>query len=279
MAKRGGRKVVETDDLVFLDLSHYIFQRYYAIQRWCKIAGKEFTNDTAGKQEMCALFEQRFESSLVVLKKKLKFKWSNLYLVQDCPREQIWRMNLFSSYKQNRTDKASKDFDPVVFVNSYNIIIPRMIKQYGLHLVSYPNAEADDVIAIIHSVVRSENPDKRMIIITNDNDYLQLLDDHTTILNSSLIELKKRFDEETLKVFGMWKSIRGDTSDNIPPIERKIGDKIAQKLAMNPQALQDKLSSPSVRQVFELNKQLVMFEFIPKEIRAGIIENWKNNWA
>lgn len=260
------RKIIENDAVVFLDVSHFVFQRYYALIRWCKISGHEF----ASTDEMCEMFEKRFVNALDDFKKKLGFKWENFYMAIDCPRDTIWRMNLFCDYKSNRGDKTHQNFDPIVFANTRDKIIPKLVSERGVHVLMYPRAEADDIVAVCHSAIRKSNNDREIIILTNDNDYLQLIDDQTRILNANLYELKDRFDAETLGVFGLWKSIRGDTSDNIPAIDKKIGDKTALRCALDDSALQDKLQNEVVKRNFELNKTLVMFECIPQDLRSGI---------
>jgi len=257
--------VPETDDLVFIDLSHYVFQRFYAIQRWCKMSGKEFENE----DEMLDVFEARFKSSLSDLKKKLWFAWKNVFIVKDCPRETIWRMQIFPGYKSNRNERSG-DFNPAVFIRTYQKILPEMVGNLGVRCVSHPHAEADDVIAVGHRLIRTTDAtkEKKIIVITNDNDYIQLHDEHTRILNTKLLELHSRYDEEILSVFGLWKAIRGDVSDNIPPIDKKIGDKSALKLAKDPNLLLEK--SDEVRAKLELNKKLIMFENIPDDIRDGV---------
>jgi 5'-3' exonuclease len=260
------RKLIENDAVVFLDVSHFVFQRFYALVRWCKISGHEF----ASTEEMCDMFEKRFIGALNEFKKKLGFKWENFYMAMDCPRDTIWRMKLFPEYKSNRGDKTQHDFDPIVFVNTRQKIVPDLIAQHGVHVLEYPAAEADDVVAVCHASIRKSNPERDIIILTNDNDYLQLLDSKTRILNSNLVELKERFDQETLSVFGVWKSIRGDASDNIPAIDKKIGDKTALKYAVDETLLAEKLQNSDVKRTFELNKTLIMFEHIPCELRSGI---------
>lgn len=271
-----GRKVIENDAYAFVDLSHYIFHRYYAIQRWLLISEKgDLTQD-----ELVSMFEKRFEDELIKIKKKLGFAWKNCYLVKDCSRQDIWRMPIFPEYKKNRTDKSHEKFDPIVFSASYSDIIPRLMTKYGFGMLGFDHAEADDVIGVIHSYIRKHEStkNKKIYIITNDNDYLQLLDECTVIMNCGFKELKERFVKtpETLQVFGLWKSIRGDDSDCIPSIGSKIGDKTALKLALDEKALADKLRSggDAMRQALDRNKRLVMFENIPFDIRTGIESLW-----
>lgn len=263
-SQRRREKVQDNDDLVFLDLSHFVFQRFFAIQRWCKISGREL----AIESELLDVFESRFIASLTDLKKKLGFAWKNLYIVKDCTRDAIWRMELYPDYKGNRNEKPDC-FNPSVFVSTYQKILPWLMDTHGVKIISHPRAEADDVIAVVHAYIRnSAIKDREVTIITNDNDYLQLLDPKTKILNSKLIELKTRYDDVTLSVFGLWKAIRGDPSDNILSIERKLGDKTALKLALNPELLYKKSHEAQAR--LDLNKRLVLFSNIPADIRDDI---------
>jgi 5'-3' exonuclease len=219
-------------------------------------------------------FNRLFESQLVSMKKKLKFAWKNFYLVKDCMREDIWRMRLFGEYKQNRPDNDVTGFNPIVFDASYQTVIPSMIAQYGISMIGHPTAEADDCIAVIHKHVREQEPNRKITIITNDNDYLQLKDDYTTLVNSNMKDISERYGKDIMDVFGIWKAIRGDVSDNIPAIDKKIGDKTAAKLATNKDILDEKLKNVRVRDRFELNKRLIMFEYIPDDIRSKVIDTW-----
>jgi 5'-3' exonuclease len=87
-------------------------------------------------------------------------------------------------------------------------------------------------------------------------------------------DISERYGKDIMDVFGIWKAIRGDVSDNIPAIDKKIGDKTAAKLATNKDILDEKLKNVRVRDRFELNKRLIMFEYIPDDIRSKVIDTW-----
>jgi 5'-3' exonuclease len=265
--------------IAFVDLSYYVFFRYFALLRWSKISNNEFLDDENGHKMFLAKFSKLFEDNLVALKKKHKFDWSSLYLVKDCVRSTIWRLELFSKYKQNRDESNRQAFDPKVFVHTYQELVPALMQKYGFNIIEYPKAEADDVIAVIHGLVRNKQPDRKVLIITNDNDYVQLVDDNTTIMNLNKIILSERFDAQMLSCFKIWKVIKGDVSDNIPPIDKNIGDKTALKLALNPDMLKKKLLDPRVRDQFELNLNLIDFDMIPRDLVNGIKASFnKFNW-
>jgi 5'-3' exonuclease len=254
------------DQYLFVDLSYFVFFRFFALQRWCKISKTEFKDD----DEFLSKFSKLFEDNLVKLKKSHKVEWKRVYLAKDCMRNSIWRLSHFPAYKQNR-DHTRQEFDPNVFVHAYNVIIPSLVNKFGFHVVDFPNAEADDVIAVMHKMVREAHPMAPITVITNDNDYVQLADDHTTLMNLNNKNLTERFDEDMMSCFKLWKIIKGDTSDNIPPIDKNIGDKTALKLAINPDALENRLQGdPQVRIKFELNRLLIDFDSIPNDIDLGI---------
>jgi 5'-3' exonuclease len=254
------------EQYLFVDLSYFVFFRFFALQRWCKISKYEFKDD----DEFLAKFTKLFEDNLVILKKKHKVEWNRVYLAKDCMRNSIWRLTHFPNYKQNR-DGNRQEFDPNVFVQAYQVILPNLVNKFGLHVVDFPNAEADDVIAVMHKMVREKHHAAPITVVTNDNDYVQLADKYTLLINLNKKVLTERFDDDMMSCFKLWKIIKGDTSDNIPPIDKNIGDKTALKLAKNPDALEKRIqSNPDVRIRFELNRQLIDFESIPTDIDLGI---------
>lgn len=258
--------------IVFIDLSYFVFFRFYALQRWCKISKQTFSDDEDGFEKFLAKFEKLFISNLTSLKKKLKVEWSDIYLVKDCARSSIWRVDHYPEYKNNRDEQASRaTFDPRVFAYTYQSIIPSLQKTKDMHVIEYPTAEADDIIAVLHKSLRDKDKTMKITIVTNDNDYVQLVDDKTDIINLNNISLKERFTEDVLDCYKLWKVIKGDTSDNIPPIDKNIGDKTALKLAKNPDILKNKLDSdPNVKRRFDLNRLLINFDMIPHDIVSGI---------
>ena len=258
--------------IVFVDLSYFVFHRFFAMKRWCQLAKKTF--DT--QDEKLEKFAKLFEDNIVAFKKKHKFEWNRLFFVRDCQKERIWRMKLYGEYKKNREDR-NLDFDPTVFTHTYEVIIPHMLQKYGMHMIGYDCAEADDVVAVLHNYIRKNQPERSILILTNDNDYVQLADKHTTIVNCNKADLCARTSEDALSCFALWKVIKGDESDNIPSIEKKIGDKAALKLAQSPELLAAKLaSSHEVAAQFNLNKKLIDFEEIPADIRSGIEAKFGN---
>ena len=250
---------------IFVDLSNLIFHRYFAIQSWCKISKKTFDEDS--KETFDQMFERLFEADLIKIKKKIKTDWKNVFLIQDCARCDIWRNDIYPLYKKNRISTMPSNIFPMTL----NTLIPNLVEKYGIRVFGYNNAEADDVIGVLVRYLRSTKKDVEIYIISNDSDYLQLLDEHTFVWNTKLQNIKDRYDEDIIKVFLKYKIIKGDKSDNIEGIETKIGDKTALRLAQNPEILLKKLNeSKLVNDRYILNESLISFEKIPEHIQEGI---------
>lgn len=260
--------------VALIDLSSYIFYRFFAIQKWLSISRKsdEFTQDMIYDK-----FAVLFEKNLKDIKRKLKLEWKNIILVRDCPRDKIWRNDIYPEYKKTRDAKRSPLFDPTVFSHAYSVLVPKMINEYGLKTVQFDRAEADDIIAVVHNEVRRLRPNNTIYIISLDSDFLQLHGPHTECIDFQFKSMKKKLSDDFLANYITWKVIRGDDSDNIPPIDKKIGDITAKKLASNNELLQQKLDSSTItRGNYDRNNILINFAYIPESLRLGILELFKN---
>lgn len=265
----------DKESYVLIDLSSFIFHRYFAIKSWIKISGVDLpTNETEKKAFIMQKYRQGFIKHILNIQKKTRAPWEQIYLIKDCPRDTIWRRSKCAYYKMNREEKTNDDFDPMVFHVAFDEIIPTLYEKYKFKLLGYKEAEADDIIAIIKNKLRAEIADSKIFIISNDNDFIQLYDDKTFILSNSMKPLKDKFSEEVLSVFLRWKIIKGDISDNIPPIESRLGDKMALKLALNAELLQARLSkNVDTHNQFELNSILIDFAHIPIAIKEGVLKS------
>ena len=96
-----------------------------------------------------------------------------------------FRSDIYSDYKANRPpmpDELRLQLDP----------IKSICKAIGFPIVEIEGVEADDVIAILKTVIRNRNYKIPIYIITNDHDYLQLFDDNTYIYNLKGLNLRTK---------------------------------------------------------------------------------------
>lgn len=258
---------------LLIDLSYFIFYRYYATLNWYK-KQKEAKQDVMKDSLFLDKYDKIFEQTIFDLQKKHEIAWDSVYLAKDCSREDIWRIKHYAAYKQTREERL-ETFDKEIFKHTIVDLVPKLQEKYkGIHLISVEHMESDDIIAIIKEFIREKDKEHEIIIITNDNDYVQLIDEYTLVVNLQGRDLKTRIDcspEEYLKR----KIILGDKSDNIPSIGKKIGEKTAVKLAESEDDLVKLFEKrPETKKQYELNKLLISFQMIPKDLKKRVLENY-----
>lgn len=122
----------------------------------------------------------------------------------------------------------------------------------------HPKHECDDVIANLAKKHLEKGHD--VTIVSNDTDFIQLFD----VFQHSCFHIwnprKKAFVERPDYNYLDWKSLRGDSSDNIPGI-KGVGDKTAEKLLANPQVLSEFLLRSNNQEIFQRNKRLIGFQW------------------
>jgi 5'-3' exonuclease len=130
--------------------------------------------------------------------------------------------------------------------------------------------EADDVVYLVTKLLKTKGFARNIVILTNDNDYLQIRDigDNIYIYNMSNIDLTTR-SVGSPSTDLLVKIMMGDVSDNIPPMCSKMGKKTALKLAC---MSQDERESFIIKQgiacveQFAKNEQLISLKCIPMDL-------------
>jgi len=264
-------KVSNDCPIILVDTSYFIFYRYYSTLRWYKFKKEDIDYSEIHNDEVfIRVFEKHVLDTFNKLCKKWKTKLSNIILCCDCSRDTIWRHNHVEFYKENRVVNSS--FNSHIFSKFYSYI-EENIDRLGLSMVLQSNLEADDIVYLMKEKIKSLDYTNKLIIITNDNDYLQLIDENTKIINLANKDISERSIGDP-KLDLRIKLIMGDKSDNIQPIHKGIGQKIALKLAL----LSDKdfeayLIEKNCKDKYENNRLLVDFSMIPEEL----IEKFNNS--
>lgn len=282
--KKRGKKEVPTkaknDTVVLIDLSNFIFQRFYAVNTWANMSDNEFSCD----EECIKMYERMFEKHLLNIKKKCKCEWENMYLATDCSRDSIWRMKHCSTYKGNRGVKLKHDLIPKIFYTTYNELIPRLQETFDFKILKCAEAEGDDIIGVVKHYMRKQFPTRIIVIISNDSDYIQLIDNYTSVYNQSFKNLIDRIPIELrcadLKVLGdnylQYKILKGDVSDNISPVFPKMNSKNIIKMIFDESMLSEKLHELKCIDNYDLNKLIIDLKMTPDYIKQNIIENLKS---
>ena len=258
---------------IFVDGSYFCFYRYYALLQWWKNAyPQEEIPDPYQNEIFVDKFKKTFVEHLKQIPKKLKInKDVNPIMIaaKDCKREDIWRMELFSKYKANRANGKEDGFMGGPFfkmVYDENLFKSGDIKATLYH----PKLEADDCIALSVKYVLDKYPQSNIYIITSDRDYLQLQSEKVQIFNLAYKNLKSSGNSERDLAI---KILMGDSSDNIPSVFPKCGEKTAIKCLEDKVFFEKKMNNNvDYYKQYELNQTLVRFDKIPHNLQQEFIE-------
>jgi DNA polymerase-1 len=197
-------------DLVLVDGSSYLYRAFHALPAFSNSRG-EPTGAVFGVLNMMLKFMKDYSPKCIAM-------------VFDA-RGRTFRDEIFSEYKAHRTpmaDDLRAQIEPLLTI----------LRAQGFPVLQVEGVEADDVIGTL--ACRAAKNGQQVLISTADKDMAQLVDGSITLVNtmsnSSLDRagVKAKFDVFPEQMID-YLSLVGDTSDNIPGIE-KVGPKTAAKL-------------------------------------------------
>jgi len=247
--------------IILIDQSYYIFNRYYATFSWYhRRTNVELNPETIiDNDEFILAFFRHFENDMTKLEKKYKTTKANIIFCCDCCRTEIWRNDIYKDYKATRAKK--QNFNSQIF-----ILFKNYISNHNYYSCEYDKLEGDDITYLIQRKIKEEFNNPSIIIITNDNDYLQMYDNNTTIINMQLKDLSLRIKSNPF-IELEYKIIYGDKSDNIPRIQTSLSKEKAFKLASMSDLDKNKyLEENKLMDNYQLNKQLVDLRHIPENL-------------
>lgn len=140
-----------------------------------------------------------------------------------------FRTDMFPEYKAQR-ESAPEEFRGQVE------LVREVLNTLGITTLSVENFEADDILATL-ATQASASGDFETFVVTGDRDYLQLVNENTTVLYPMKgVSTLHRFTPEAVEEkYGLtpqqypdFAALRGDPSDNLPSVP-KVGEKTATK--------------------------------------------------
>jgi len=195
--------------LILVDGSSYLYRAYHALPPLTNSKGQP-TGAIKGVISMLRKLHSDYPGSVVAVVFDDKGK--------------TFRHELYDQYKANRPpmpDELRLQIEP----------IHDIVRAMGLPLLCIEGVEADDVIGTLAHQATEQKID--VIISTGDKDIAQLVSDHVTLVNTMTETAMDRGG--VIEKFGVppeliidYLSLVGDTSDNIPGVE-KCGPKTAVK--------------------------------------------------
>ena len=252
-------RIDSSQDVLLIDLSYFYIYRYYALTAWFKISETPYDEEL-----FITKYKKLFITNLNKIIKKFKMKHDNVVLAGDCYRKKIWRCEIYEKYKENRDRLDDKEniINPKVVNMIYEDIIPSLV-QKGYQYVCIDKLEADDIIFCITKKIEN-----KITILTNDNDYLQMIKENIDIVNlPSFKSIKNRgmgCPKKDLKI----KILCGDPSDNIPSL---MGKKQALKIIDDDDLIDKYIQSNDLQNKFEMNTKLIDMRHIPEDLKEMVI--------
>jgi 5'-3' exonuclease len=261
--------------IILVDGSYYIFHRYFATLRWWSLQkglNKEEQERAAATLHedtgFVAAFFKHVCQDILKWRKKWGVRQDNIVFGFDCPRGDIWRNKHHNDYKGTRT--ASASFNGGIFPLFYEWF-GEHAEALGLARVEHERLEADDVLFLTAQHIETATEgNAHVVVITNDNDYLQMRGPHVTLVNASMQDLAARSSIGTPEQDVLCKILMGDASDNIPAVAPKMGPTTAKKLALQGrEAVVGWAQERGCLARFLENERLISFAHIPTELVAA----------
>ncbi len=217
--------------LLLIDGSYYAYRSFHAIRGLTNSAG-EPTNAIFG-----------FAKTVRRMLKDLKPDLAAVCWDQGLPAR---RTELQPGYKQHRSDMPSEMVPQIPFIRD---LVPKL----GLHGVSLPDTEADDLMASYCCTAHGRGME--VILATNDKDLLSLVEDDILVYSTAKADLPSPEifftllgPEQISKKWGVPPpcildvlALSGDASDNIPGVPG-VGPKTATTLIQTAGSLKDLLA-------------------------------------
>ncbi len=254
-----------SSNILLVDGGYYMFYRYFATLKWYTFQFKdksEINHENIHEDEnFLKAFYKHVKQDLEKLKKKWKYG-DNIIFCKDSSRNSIWRYEIDNQYKEGRVQSDTLN------TNMFKIFF-EYLKEMGVGVCVFEGLEADDMVYIICKHLHQSNFQNKIVIITNDCDYLQLKRENVELYNMQ----GKGGTDISVKSLGsaekdlLMKILTGDQSDNIPAVCSKLGKKTAEKLIeMKEEELYEWLDKKGCRENFEKNRKMISFEYIPQEL-------------
>ncbi len=195
--------------LILVDGSSYLFRAFHAIRHLSNAKGQP-TNAVYGVINMIRKLINEYQPELMAVVFDAKGK--------------TFRNDLYGEYKAHRPpmpDELRSQIEP----------IHKIIRAMGIPLLVIDGVEADDVIGTLCRQASAQQ--MNTLVSTGDKDMAQLVDQHTTLINTMTDTLLT--PDTVVEKFGVppeliidYLALMGDSSDNIPGVP-KCGPKTAVK--------------------------------------------------
>lgn len=272
-------------NIILVDSSYTSFYRFFATKVWYGLAHKEEykkikeegeeSYDWLSNKIFMEKYEKMYLESINKLVGKKIYNDSLIVFARDPPQDTIWRNSEIENYKGGRQDLTIKNNFKPIFKHTYNKLIPNWAKNNdNIIEIKEDNIEADDIIAITTMFVKSNDKFKydKIVVVSGDEDFLQLGDDNLYFAHYKKKKLFQLSNEEAQQKLHE-KIVKGDSSDNIPPIfkGKRIPKDDKKKYLEDKKELDKYLDlNEDIKKLYKRNEKIIDFNFIPKKYRTKL---------
>jgi len=261
---------------MLVDVSYAIFVKYFNTLSWYKanVDPAPCIPDVVSCPSFRHKFISSFFQSVLKICTNTGVNPNNVIFAKDCRKRDVWRKALYPSYKVDRVQ--SSQFNGEVFAFVYGVVLPEWRERFPRSAtLDVDRAEGDDIIGTIHRAVREgeslaedpDNPPRRLVVVTNDSDCLQLEDSRDTLIVNILgQDITYRSGHMTGRQFLYCKILMGDRSDSIPGAVNRCGFKTASRIVE-----EGIPADVAARDCFLRNKKLMDLSEIPPDIVLAIV--------
>ena len=278
-------------NICIVDLSYMTFTRFFAVRRWYEIKMKaEETEwkapddyDWMSDPEFMEKFDKLFFEKLFKLCRSKKIPQHNIIFAVDCKHTDNWRVISKKSYKETRKDSHVKNkfhnFD--IFPHVRNNLIRDLQEQSRNIVLKDTNLEADDIIAIIVSYLKSNDYDHQITIMANDKDYVQICNSKVNCCDLNGKSLSQRIlkDFSGAREYLIYKILFGDISDNLMPC--MFSQKFLKEAGVNTKKDFLKATATNIKKVFakeDCYNLLMDYLEYARDIHNMTPEELSNKW-
>lgn len=181
--------------VLLVDTSFWLYYRFFALRNWYKRAYPDMVGNNPNfnmehnwfeDEIFMAKYHTLFIDNIKIICKKYKTVLLNVVFCIDCSHKDIWRLEDNKDYKGTRLNSHLRNE-----FNSYNlftyvkkIYLPQLQLLYGVKIIYNNRCEADDIIGHFAPYLIS-NGFSRVILLANDNDYLQICTNKIFMINGN----------------------------------------------------------------------------------------------
>lgn len=188
-------------------------------------------------------------------------------IVIACDSKNVWRRDIYPMYKEGRDIKDDKFFQQTIDAIGK---VKEFFDDYtAAKVIQVDRTEADDIIAVWCGATDNET-----VIFSTDKDFVQLIDDKTSLYNPT----KKDYRTSDDPAFDLFvKCIRGDSSDAIRSAFPRVRLNKLEEAWTDPYKMSNIMETirkdgKKVSEVYDFNKKLIDMDMIPDEICERIFE-------